>query len=556
MADKNVNAFSKIYDVLRFERREISEVYFYAILNGLVNLSLPLGIQSIISFVLGGSISTSLVLLIIFVVAGVFLNGLLQVNQLKIIEKIQQQLFVRYTFMYAYKLPRIDLKATDGYYMPEMVNRVFDTATLQKGLSKLLIDFPSAIIQITFSLALLSFYHPIFIFFSLLLVTVLIVILRLTGLKGLQTSIVESDYKYKVAGYLEDMARSLISFKFSIGNGLHIRKTDEYVSGYIKARTSHFNILQVQYWTFIAFKLLITASMLTVGASLLVDQQLNIGQFIASELIIMTVISYVEKIIVSLDNVYDIITSAEKLNKLPEKTSEQSGEWSPETGRQGFTVSLRDVTFGYKPDHNVVTNVSIEVNAGEKVTITGPQSGGKSTLLKLIAGLYNPGNGVVSISNIPVGQYDKQTLRTHISILLQHIDIFEGTVWDNITMGNQGTRLEDVSPLVDLVGLNNFINSSADGYQRLLPTAGIGLSQKVAKKILLVRALVKKPSLLLLEEPWLGLEEEYARNIQNYLLQQPATTFIINHNDEFAERCDKVITLDKGYVIAQTDNRK
>jgi len=98
MADKKVSTLARFLEILRFERHEISSIYFYSIFAGLVQLSLPLGIQSIISFVLGGAISTSLVLLVIVVILGVFLNGLLQVNQMKIIEKIEQRLFVRYSF--------------------------------------------------------------------------------------------------------------------------------------------------------------------------------------------------------------------------------------------------------------------------------------------------------------------------------------------------------------------------------------------------------------------------------------------------------------------------
>ena len=152
-------AIKRILDILRFEKKEISAIYFYAIFSGLVQLSLPLGIQSIISFVVGGAISTSLVLLIIFVVAGVFITGLLQVNQMKIIEKIQQQLFVRYSFLYSYNLPKLNLSSVDRYYLPELVNRFFDTVSLQKSLAKLMLDIPLATIQILFGLILLSFYH-------------------------------------------------------------------------------------------------------------------------------------------------------------------------------------------------------------------------------------------------------------------------------------------------------------------------------------------------------------------------------------------------------------
>ncbi|MGZ5246504.1 MAG: ABC transporter ATP-binding protein, partial [Flavitalea sp.] len=114
-----VSPFRRIFAILKADRSEITSVYFYAILNGLIQLSLPLGIQAIIGFVLGGGISTSLVILIILVVVGVFLNGLLQVNQMKLIEKIQQKLFARYSFEFANRLPKIDLQKTDDVYLPE-----------------------------------------------------------------------------------------------------------------------------------------------------------------------------------------------------------------------------------------------------------------------------------------------------------------------------------------------------------------------------------------------------------------------------------------------------
>src|SRR4028118_1094973 len=110
MADTPAQSTKRIYHVLRHQKSEIWAIYFYAILNGLVALSLPLGIQAIVSFLMAGTISVSLVLLIVLVVIGVFVVGLLQVNQKKIIEKIQQQLFVRYSFQYAHALPKLSLR--------------------------------------------------------------------------------------------------------------------------------------------------------------------------------------------------------------------------------------------------------------------------------------------------------------------------------------------------------------------------------------------------------------------------------------------------------------
>ena len=367
------NPVSRILRLVKLERKEISAIYFYAILNGLIQLSLPVGVQAIIGFVLGGFMSTSLVILISLVVLGVFFTGLLQVGQMQLIEKIQQNIFVRYSFELADRIPRLDLKKTDAYYIPELVNRFFEIPALQKGLAKLLLDIPTATIQIVFGLILLSFYHPAFILFGMILVLILWLILYYTGNKGLQTSLTESAYKYGVAAWLEEMGRLIKSFKFSKGSVINLGKTDEKVSGYLDARNSHFNILQFQFKVLIAFKVLITAAMLIIGSLLLVNQQLNIGQFIAAEIVIISVIASVEKLIGNLDSVYDVLTSVDKIAKITDKPVETSGSYILPVKNEGLSIDAGNVCFSYTDEKFVLQNISFRINAGETVCITGKE---------------------------------------------------------------------------------------------------------------------------------------------------------------------------------------
>jgi ABC-type bacteriocin/lantibiotic exporter with double-glycine peptidase domain len=299
----------RLLQVLKLERKEITSIYFYAILAGLLALTVPLGIQAIINFVLAGALSTSMIVLIIFVVIGVFFTGLLQIGQMKIIEKIQQRIFTRYSFEFAWRIPKLDMQQVDGYYLPEVVNRFFDVISLQKSLSKLLLDIPTATIQILFGLILLSLYSNVFIIFSIVLLVLMYTILYLTGGRGLRTSLQESEHKYAIASWLEEVARVLKSFRFSKGSSLPIEKTDQIVTKYLDSRTSHFKILMLQYWSLIGFKVIITAGMLIVGGVLLVRNEINVGQFVAAEIVILTVLSSVEKFIQSLDKVYDLLTS-------------------------------------------------------------------------------------------------------------------------------------------------------------------------------------------------------------------------------------------------------
>lgn len=555
MASEKVSALSKFLKVLRYEKQEITSIYFYAILSGLVQLSLPVGIQSIISFVLGGSMSTSLVLLITFVIAGVFIAGLLQVNQMKLIEKIQQQLFVRYSFQYAHTIPNLNLKDVDGYYLPELTNRFFDTISLQKGIAKLLLEVPAATIQIFFGLLLLSFYHPVFIFFGLFLLLVLYLILRATANKGMETSITESNFKYQIAGYLQELARLVTTFKFSRNNSLHLFKTDEFVTNYLHARTAHFKILQVQYWTLIAFKVLITAAMLIVGAFLLVNQQLNIGQFIAAEIVILMVIGSVEKLIINLDKVYDVFTSVEKISKLTEKPKEQSGKVALDNIGKGVSVQFKNLSFGYTPNHLVLKDISFTINPGEVVCIQGSYSSGKSTLLRLMSGAYSNFSGNLLVNGIPINNYNHVSLRKQSGIMLHTQDIFQGTLRENICMGDESITWERMNSLAEMAGLKQFIDSKENGFDMVLQPMGQHLSGRIIKKIILLRSLVHSPSLLLLEDPWLGLEDVYQHQIKDFLLHSlPGTTVIIVSNDtSFSRNCDKTIILDNGSIVNITE---
>ena len=364
-------AIRKIFKLLWLDKKDITDIYIYSVFAGLVSLSLPLGIQSIIGFVMAADMSTSIAILIALVLIGTFFNGWLQVKQLEIVEKIEQKIFVRYGMEYAHRLPKLDISKLDSYHLPELVNRFFDVASLQKSLHKLLVDIPASVIQILFGTILLAFYHPLFIAFGLMLLLIVILILRYTSNKGFKTSMETSDYKYKTVGWFEEMARSIKSFKYAKETSLHLEKTDNIISDYIRARTSHFKILKVQYWSMISFKLLIIAAMLILGVTLLLQRQINIGQFIASDIVIIAIIASVEKLIVNMDQVYESLTAVEKINKVAQADLEPNGSLKLNTDAKAISIRFEDVSFGYTTDSLQLKEINLNVKKGEWLMIRG-----------------------------------------------------------------------------------------------------------------------------------------------------------------------------------------
>jgi ABC-type bacteriocin/lantibiotic exporter with double-glycine peptidase domain len=475
----------------------------------------------------------------------------MQVNQMKIIEKIQQRLFARYSFEFAWRIPRLDLKKIDGYYLPEFVNRFFDTINLEKSLSRLLLDIPAALIQVLFGLTLLSLYSNVFILFSLLLLLIIFLIVRFSYKEGLSTSLDESDRKYAVAGWLEEIARVLKSFQFSRGSSLPVDKTDALVTKYLHARTKHFRVLLKQYWSLIGFKVVITAGMLIVGAVLLVGNEINVGQFAAAEIVIISVLASVEKLIRSLDKIYDVLTSVEKLGKVIDKPLETEGTLDLPHNSKGVSLQVQDVAFSYNGHINILERVSFQANAGEKVCIRGGDGSGKSTLLKLLTGAYSDFKGNIAINQIPIGNYNSQLLRAETGILFHQQDIFEGTLYENITLGDREVTTEQITALAEKLGISDFITSLKRGFDTPIDAAGKRLSSAVIRKVLLLRALLSHPKLLLLEEPWLGFDADCKEKVQHYLLHEihDTTVLLITNETAFAQRCDRIVELQDGVVV-------
>lgn len=543
------NPLRRLIRLLGTERKEIAYILVYAVLVGVVSLILPVGIQTTIELISGGVVFSSVYVMIGLVLVGVIVAGALQLVQMSMVEYLQRRVFVKAAFDFAYRMPRLQLEAFQGQYPPELVNRFFEVMTVQKGLPKLLIDLSAAAVSILVGLLLISLYHPFFVLFGIVLLTVLTLLFLITGPRGLRSSILESKYKFKVVHWLEELGRSMSTFKLAGNSDLPIQQTDYNVNSYLKNRKGHFQVLMTQFSFIIFFKAAVTGGLLIAGTMLVVNRQITLGQFVASEIVIILILNAVEKIIMNLDVVYDLLTAVDKIGQVTDLSIERTGGLDfPSRPSAGLHVQVGNLS--YPKEGGLLKSINFSLEPGSVVCISGPGASGKSTLCNIISGFYSGYHGAVLLDGYSMRDLDLTHLRERIGRNGRHEDLFEGTLLDNLTVGNRSVTTEFVLRAADQVGLTSELARLPDGLNTRVVSSGHGLPASLIQKMLLVRAIAKQPRLLILDDFGTGLTRPEKLSLIDSVAgtSRRWTVLMVSNDPLVMASCDRVLVLKEGEV--------
>jgi ABC-type bacteriocin/lantibiotic exporter with double-glycine peptidase domain len=547
----------RLLELLQFDKKDVSQIFFYAIFAGIVSLSLPLGIQAIINFIQAGRVSVSWIVLVFLVVLGVALVGILSLMQLRITENLQQKIFIRSSFDFAARMPKIKFEQLYDQYAPELANRFFDTMSIQKGTSKLLVDFSAALLQITFGLILLSLYHPFFIIFGIMLFFLLYFIFKFSYNSGLSTSLKESKYKYKVAAWIQELARNSFSFKNQDNFDYALQKNNTLVSDYLLYREKHFMVIKRQFSQLIIFKMIITASLLSIGGFLVINQQMNIGQFVAAEIIILLVINSVEKIILGLETFYDILTSVEKIGQVTDMDLEEDVEFEAKMCFASITLETENLEFRFpEAKVNTLENINLKITQGEKIIIDGKNGSGKTTLIRILAGLLQPTAGNVTVNDSTFRKIDLKQYRSQIGTIVNGETPFEGTIFENITFNDKNISDEKLRWAIEAVKLSSLLKSLPDGLETAIFPEGKQLSSTNLRKILIARSIIKQPLILFYEDPTDDMDDNLAEEIIDFITDERHkwTVIVASKNPYWKTKCTRSIKIENGTIAFDSKN--
>ncbi len=299
-------------------------------------------------------------------------------------------------------------------------------------------------------------------------------------------------------------------------------------------------------------------SVLWVGANLVLGQQLTIGQLIAFNMLMGSVMAPLMGLIGMWDELHEAGVAMERLGDVLDMEPEQKPEDQPSRillpSLRG-DIRLQDVYFRYggKETPYVLENISFELKAGETVALVGHSGSGKTTLAKLLVGFYPPSEGKISIDGYNLNLIDNDYYRAQIGYVMQSNLLFSGTVAENIALGESNPDRRRIVEVARLADAHGFISKLPQGYEQTVGERGVGLSGGQIQRLCIARSLYRDPRLLIFDEATSALDTQSETNILRNLsgVLEGRTALVIAHRLSTIMNADKILVLYQGRIVEE-----
>ena len=544
-SSNSIKPLERLFALIRMDRGDISTVFVFSILVGILALATPIAVEALVNTVAFGRYLQPIVILSLILFTFLGFGAAIRALNTYIVEIIQRRLFVRIVEDLAYRLPRVEQEAIDGYHAPELVNRFFDVVTVQKVAVKLLLDGITILLQTILGMAVLAFYHPFLLGFDLVLLLCIGFIVVVLGRGAIKTAIDESAQKYKVAAWLEELARHPTAFKLHGGAQFGLDRSDKLTVDYIEARKSHFRVVMRQVVFALALQAVAATALLGLGGWLVISGELTLGQLVAAELIVMVIVGTFAKLGKLFESFYDLLASVDKLGKLFDLPIERHDKLFHLQDASAAAVSFHSVTqlIGSESLHSGLT---FELSPGHSLAVVGSAGAGKSALFDLITGVRHPSGGHISLDAIDLRELRPDSLREHVS-LSRDVEIFHGTIEENVHLNRPQINAADVREALEMVCLLDEVMELRDGLSTAVQTNGAPLSASQASRLMIARAIVGRPRLLLIDGTLDRLDDAVAEEILDRISgpKQPWTLIVSTGRGHVVARMQHVLDLDK-----------
>lgn len=299
---------------------------------------------------------------------------------------------------------------------------------------------------------------------------------------------------------------------------------------------------------------LITLAIVIIGVYVIAERDLTMGGLIACTMLASRAMAPVGQVAGLLVQYHTAATALTSLNEMMKRDVERPGDTSfISRGSLKGSIDFRDVSFSY-PGQSApsLRNLSFSIKAGEKVAILGRIGSGKTTLEKLILGLYRPTEGAVLVDGIDLRQLDPAELRRQVGYVQQDVMLFYGSLRENIMMGAPSAEDADIVKAAEIGGIIGLVNQHPQGFDMLVGERGESLSGGQRQGVAIARAVINDPPILLLDEPTSSMDHSSEEDIKRRLREfaRGKTMLVISHRTSLLDLVDRIIVMDGGRIVA------
>lgn len=307
-----------------------------------------------------------------------------------------------------------------------------------------------------------------------------------------------------------------------------------------------------------AARLILNVLILWLGATLVMDQKISLGQLITYNTLLVYFTNPLENIINLQTKLQSARVANERLNEVYLVQSEfEEEKLIKDLSHLQADIDFRGVSYKYGYGANVLSEIDLHIPAGSKTSFVGVSGSGKTTLAKMMVHFYGPNQGDICLGGVNLNQLDKQALRQYINYLPQQPYVFNGTILENLLLGaREGTTQEDILRAVELAEIRSDIERMPLNYQTELSADGAGISGGQCQRIALARALLTDAPVLILDEATSSLDILTEKRIIDNLMALDKTIIFIAHRLTIAERSEQVVVLDQGRIVESGSHKE
>ena len=529
--------------LLRAERSDIGVVLVFAFVVGLLALATPIAVEALVNNVAFGRFMQPVVVLSLVLLTFLAFKAAMRGLQTYVVEIIQRRLFARVAADLSYRLPRSRVSSLDGRHAPELVNRFFDVVTVQKVSAQLLLDGVSLVLNVVIGMVVLAFYHPWLLGFDVVLLACIAFIIIALGRGAVNSAVTESKKKYKMAAWLQDVARCPTVFRHDGGSDLAMERADHLIHGYLSSRRAHFRILMRQILFALGLQAIASTVLLGLGGYLVISRQLTLGQLVAAELIVTVIVGAFAKLGKHLESFYDLLAAVDKLGQLFDLPVERTDGIILQSGRP-VRLEMDGLGYAYEGRDRSLNAVTARLGRGESMAVMGGSGSGKSTLLDVIHGLRSPASGQVTLEGYEPQDLRPDTLRRSVA-LVRDTSNFDGSIAENIHLHRPEVTSQDVRDALDSIGLLDELLRFDDGFDTHLTSDGKPLSENQKRRLSIARAIAGNPGLIMIDGLLDALPDDELERALSFLLgdERPWTIVIATGREQIARRCEHIIRL-------------